>query len=52
MPGDDIQLRPAGSKDQIACALTLRTDQETLDRLKRLAEERGADYYEIARRWL
>jgi hypothetical protein len=52
LPGKDVQLRPVRHKDRMARTLAVRTDQETLDRLKRLADERGADYHEIARRWL
>jgi hypothetical protein len=52
LPGNDVQLRPARSREGIVRALTIRTDQETLDRLKRLADERGADYHDMAWRWL
>jgi len=52
LPGEDIQLRPSRRRHRMARALTVPTDQETLERLKRLADERGADYHEIARRWL
>lgn len=52
LPGEDIHLRRARGGDRMARALTVPTDQETLSRLKRLADERGVDYHEIARRWL
>ena len=52
LPGEDIKLRPSQRRDRMARALTVRTDQETLDRVKRLADERGADYHEMARQWL
>lgn len=52
LPGEDVHLRPARSGGRMARALTVPTDQETLSRLKRLADERGVDYHEIARRWL
>ena len=51
LPGEDVQLRPSRKRGRLVRALTVRTDQETLDRLKRLADKR-ADYHEIARRWL
>jgi hypothetical protein len=52
LPGEDVSLHPARSGGRGARTLTVPTDQETLDRLKRLAEERGVDYHQIARRWL
>lgn len=51
LPGADVPLRPARSGG-VARVLTVRTDQDTLSRLKRLAAERGVDYHEVARSWL
>jgi hypothetical protein len=52
LPGADVPLRRARSADYLARVLTVPTDQETLSRLKRLSDERGVDYHEVARRWL
>ena len=52
MPGRDIPLRFTGSAAQAPRLVTVRTDQRTVDRLKRLAADRGLDYREMVRAWI
>lgn len=49
LAGKDVVLRPARPKEQIARVVAVPTDQETIDRLRQLAAERGLDYHELVR---
>ena len=49
LPGHEVPLRFAPAGERAARVVSVRTDQNTLDRLKRLAAARGLDYHEMVR---
>jgi hypothetical protein len=52
LPGQDMRLRLARSRQALSRVVAVTTDAATLNRLKRLAAERGQDYHEMMRVWI
>jgi predicted DNA binding CopG/RHH family protein len=52
LPGHEVPLRLAPAAERATRVVSVRTDQSTLERLKRLAADRGLDYHEMVRAWI
>ncbi|MGH2355241.1 MAG: CopG family antitoxin [Chloroflexota bacterium] len=52
LPGQDVPFRLTGSPERATRVVAVGTDQSKIDRLKRLAAQRGVDYHEMVRAWI